>query len=38
VTFTGTPGEADLGTTLVTLVVTDSYENEMIKVFGLAVL
>jgi hypothetical protein len=37
VTFNGTPGDADLGTTLVTLVVTDSYDNEMIKVFGLVV-
>jgi len=35
--LSGTPGDADKGTTVITLVVTDSYGLNMIKVFGLVV-
>jgi len=37
ITLSGTPGDADKGTTVITLVVTDSYGLNMIKVFGLVV-
>jgi hypothetical protein len=37
ITLSGTPSEGDQGTTLITLVVTDSYELSFIKVFGLVV-
>ena len=37
VTLSGVPTEDDIGTTLICLVVTDSYGLNMIKVFGLVV-
>ena len=37
ITLSGTPSEGDQGTTLITLVVTDSYGLSFIKVFGLVV-
>lgn len=37
ITLSGTPGEAHIGGSLITLVATDSYGLEMIKCFGLTV-
>lgn len=37
VTLSGTPSEADKGTTLIAIEVIDSYDLKMQKIFGLTV-